>query len=262
MKIERVVVRFSCGAPSAVVAKLMLAEFGHRRVDIVYSDTRSEHADNKRFRRDCEAWFGKEVTVLSSDLYEDIWDVFRRERFIVSHMGAKCRGALKMAPFHEFYRPSDLLCLGYTADGSDVRRAEKLRSSSVEMMRFPLIERGLTKLDCKAIIDRAGIEIPAMYRLGFNNNNCRGCPKGGMGYWNRIREHFPEDFERMASIQRELGPGANFLKRKGTRISLDELLPEDGIHEQEPDFECSFMCQIAEMDIAVAEGDFTSPPRQ
>lgn len=252
MEVDRIVVRFSCGAPSAVVAKLMLAEYGPERVEVVYSDTRSEHEDNGRFRRDCEEWFGKAVTVLASDEYRDIWDVFQRERFIVSHMGAKCRGELKMAPFHGFYRPSDMLCFGYTADRSDVQRAERLRSSSFEMMRFPLIERGLTKLDCKAIIDRAGIELPAMYRLGFNNNNCRGCPKGGMGYWNRIREHFPADFERMAAIQRELGPGASFLKRRGERISLDELQPEDGRHDQEPDFECSFMCQVAELDIAAA----------
>lgn len=248
----RIVCRFSCGAPSAVVAKLMLAEHGPELVEIVYSDTRSEHEDNVRFRHDCEAWFGKSVTVLASDEYKDIWDVFERERFIVSHMGAKCRGALKMEPFHAFYRPTDTLCFGYTADPSDVTRANRLQANSVEMMRFPLIERGLTKVDCKAIIDRAGIELPAMYRLGFNNNNCRGCPKGGMGYWNHIRKHFPADFERMATIQRDLGPGASFLKRRGERISLDQLLPEDGNHDVEPDFECSFACYSAEADFTAA----------
>ena len=25
-----------------------------------------------------------------------------------------------------------------------------------------------------------GIEIPVMYRLGYNNNNCVGCVKGGI----------------------------------------------------------------------------------
>lgn len=162
---------------------------------------------------------------------------------------------MKMAPFHAFYRPTDTLCFGYTADASDVARANRLLENSVEIMRFPLIERGLTKMDCKAIIDRAGIELPAMYRLGFNNNNCRGCPKGGMGYWNKIRQHFPEDFERMAGIQRDLGPGANFLKRRGVRISLDELLAEDGRHDIEPDFECSFACYSAESEMKDAPND-------
>ena len=246
---DRIVCRFSGGAPSAVVAKDMLTQYGPDRVEVVLSDTRSEHPDNVRFRQDCEAWFDKKVTVLASDQYDDIWDVFRRERFIVSHLGAKCRGLLKMEPFHGFYRPTDTLCFGYTADRSDVARAERLKANSIEIMRFPLIERGLTKRDCKAIIDRAGIELPAMYRLGFNNNNCLGCPKGGMGYWNKIREHFPAEFERMAAIQRELGPGSNFLKRRGERVSLDQLLPEDGRHDIEPDFECSFACYAAETDM-------------
>lgn len=247
---DRVVCRFSCGVPSAVATKLALAEFGPEKVEIVRNDTRSEHPDNERFMRDCEDWFGKKVTVLASDEYRDIWDVYRRERFIVSHQGAKCRGVLKMAPFHEFYRPTDTLIFGYTSDAEDAARAVRLKAGSVEMMRFPLIERNLTKVDCKAIIDRAGIKLPEMYLLGFRNNNCRGCPKGGMAYWNKIREHFPEDYEKMAEIQRELGPGSWFHRRRGERISLDMLEPGDGRHDEEPDFDCSIMCALAEQEIA------------
>lgn len=246
----RIVVRYSSGAPSAVTAKLCLAKYGHDRVEIVKSDTRSEHNDNVRFDREAAAWFGHPITYVASDDYQDIWDVFERERFIVSHKGAKCRGVLKMEPFYGFYRLTDTLAFGYTADKPDVARSVRLRAGSVELMEFPLIERGLTKGDCKAMVERAGIELPAMYRLGFRNNNCRGCPKGGMGYWNLIRKHFPADFERMASIQRELGPGSGFLKRRGERITLDQLRLEDGQHDDDLDFECSIMCALAEEDIA------------
>jgi len=41
-----------------------------------------------------------------------------------------------------------------------------------------LIDNDLSKENCLAIIDRAGIEIPMMYKLGYNNNNCIGCVKG------------------------------------------------------------------------------------
>lgn len=247
---SRIVCRFSCGVPSAVAAKLALAEYGHDRVEIVYSDTRSEHPDNVRYRKDCEAWFGKSVTVLASDKYQDIWDVFRRERFIASHQGAKCRPLLKMVPFYDFWLPSDTLIFGYTSDAADAARAVRLKANSAEKMAFPLIERGLMRSDCHAIIDRAGIELPMMYKLGFKNNNCLGCPKGGMGYWNRIREHFPDEFEKMAAIQRELGLGSAFLKRRGERITLDQLEPGDGIHEVDDGFECSIMCALAEQEIA------------
>lgn len=246
----RKVCRFSCGGPSAVAAKLTLADYDPAEVEIVYSATRSEHPDNDRFRADCEKWLGKPVTVLASSQYRDIWHVFEKERFIVSKDGAKCRNVLKIVPFMDFYLPSDTLIFGYTADRSDRERAELLQANSNQKMRFPLIERGLTRSDCLAILERAGIELPAMYRLGFKNNNCLGCPKGGMGYWNAIKVHFPDEFERMASIQRDLGVGANFLKRRGERISLDQLEPPDGRHELEQEYDCSIMCQIAEQDIA------------
>lgn len=246
----RNIVRFSCGIPSAVTAKLAIAEYGADNVEIVRSDTRSEHPDNERFMADCEVWFGKKVTVLASDEYENIWDVYRRERFITSHRGAPCTGLMKREPFYGYARPDDVLLFGYTADAKDALRAARLKAASPETVRFPLIERGLMRSDCMAMVERAGIGIPVMYLLGFNNNNCLGCPKGGMGYWNMVRIHLPLYFERMAVIQDELGPGSWFLVRRGERISLRMLQPEDGKHEPQTEIECSIMCAIAEQDIA------------
>jgi hypothetical protein len=94
------------------------------------------------------------------------------------------------------------------------------------------------------MVDRAGIELPVMYRLGYLNNNCIGCPKGGMGYWNKIRRDFPETFERMAALEREIG--ASVLRSNGQQLFLDELDPTRGNHADEPSFECSLLCTIAE----------------
>ena len=59
---------------------------------------------------------------------------------------------------------------------------------------------------------KAGIKQPVMYSMGYNNNNCIGCVKGGMGYWNKIRKDFPEVFAQMAQIERDVG--ATCLKRQ------------------------------------------------
>ena len=91
---------------------------------------------------------------------------------------------------------------------------------------FPLIERMITKPDALAMLQRAGIEIPMMYRLGYDNNNCIGCVKGGMGYWNKIRRDFPDRFAEMAEIEREID--ATCLKDENGRIFLDELDPKRG----------------------------------
>lgn len=249
----RIVCRFSCGAASAVATKLTLAKYDRDRVVITYSNPGSEHPDNNRFLADCIRWFNHPIITLKSWKYDDTWDVWSGERFIAGKDGAPCTGLLKRAPTYEFQQPGDILVFGYTAD--EQARADRFREQNFEQpFETPLIDAGLTKSDCLAMVERAGIEIPKMYSLGYNNNNCIGCPKGGMGYWNKIRKDFPETFERMAALQRELGPGSGFLRDHGLnrRITLDELTPDRGNHADEPDIECSLMCHLAEQDLEIA----------
>jgi hypothetical protein len=107
-----------------------------------------------------------------------------------------------------------------------------------------LLEKKLNKSDCLAMIQRAGIELPEMYKLGYQNNNCIGCVKGGMGYWNKIRVDFPEAFDRMVKLEKTIG--AKILKSKGERIWLDELPPNSGHYPTEQSIECGIFCQMAE----------------
>lgn len=64
---ERIVCNFSCGAASAVATKLTLAQ--HPDALIVNAFVAEEHPDNRRFLADCEAWFGRPVTVLRDVRY-------------------------------------------------------------------------------------------------------------------------------------------------------------------------------------------------
>ncbi len=133
-------------------------------------------------------------------------------------------------------------------------RAEKIQSDNPgQDFEFPLIDANLSKADCLAMVERAGIRLPAMYLLGFNNNNCIGCPKGGAGYWDKVREEFPVRFYQIADIQEAIGPGAYFLQGEdGGRMKLRDLPIGAGRHK-EPEISCSFFCDIAEQDIALSE---------
>lgn len=244
---ERTVVWFSAGAASAVAAKLVLAEQVPDTV-VAYIDPGSEHPDNQRFLADCEAWFGASITRLKSEKYADTWDVFKRERYLVGPTGAKCTAELKKKVRYAFERPTDIQVFGYTSE--ERSRAERFVEQNPGVtLRTPLIEHGLSKSDCLAMIDRAGIELPAMYRLGYRNNNCVGCVKGGAGYWNKIRRDFPDVFDRMAAVERELG--RTVVRRDGEAVYLDELDPQVGNHQDEPNFECSLMCHLAESELDV-----------
>lgn len=242
---------FSCGAPSAVMTRLLIAESPPDLV-VAYVDTGSEHEDNERFLAECEAWFGRPVTRLKSEKYRDTWQVWKERRFLVGPQGALCTTELKKKVRLGFERPDDTQCFGYTADPRDAARGVRFREQNPGVeFRTPLIEHGLTKADCLALVERAGIELPMMYRLGYDHANCVGCPKGGMGYWNRIRRDFPETFDRMAQQERELG--ATVLRDNGAPLYLDELDPERGDFSTEPDIDCSLMCVLAEDAIAEAK---------
>lgn len=238
----RTVVWFSAGAASAVAAKLTIAEKPENLV-LVYTDPGAEHDDNARFIEDCEHWFNYPVVRLKSDKYIDTWDVWQQTKFLVSPQGARCTTELKKKIRRQFQNHDDIQVFGYTSE--EQHRADRFREQNPEVnLRTPLIEHGLSKQDCLAIIDRAGIELPAMYKLGYQNNNCIGCPKGGMGYWNKIRNDFPDVFNRMAKLERELNN--TVLRSNGQSLFLDELDPRRGNHATEANFECSLLCSVAE----------------
>lgn len=249
---ERVVCRFSCGAASAVATKLMLAEYPRDQVVIINAFIAQEHPDNRRFLRDCEAWFDHPITILRDEKYgASTYEVWKRKRFMAGQGGAPCSRELKMRLLDAFRLPGDIAILGYTAE--EQKRFDRFFDKGADVApRAPLIERGLMKADCLAIIDRAGIELPAMYRLGYNNANCIGCVKGGEGYWNKIRRDFPEQFNEIADIQESLGPGANLFRDRqtGVRYSLRELPADKGRYDDEPVISCGFSCEVAEADFA------------
>jgi hypothetical protein len=256
--VNRIVCQFSCGAASAVATKLVLGEYGlSHDVHIINAYLKEEHEDNRRFLADCESWFGQKVTVLRDTKYgASTREVFRKRRYMKGLKGAPCSQELKRKVLDAYRKPGDTLVLGYTADPLDVDRYNNwIDSHPHEHMIAPLFDRGLKKSDVLAMVERAGLRLPHMYTLGYQNANCVGCVKGGAGYWNKIRRDFPEDFEEMAQIEESIGPSARLLRHrsgplKGQRFYLRELDPKSGRYEDEPNIECSASCELAENDQA------------
>ena len=238
----RTVCWFSCGAASAVATKIALAST-KGEIIIAYTEVMEEHPDNKRFLKDCEKWFGQEILILGNDKYErSIYKVFEKN-YIRTPKGAPCTRSLKKQVRQRFERIDDKQVFGYTAE-EQTRLDRFIDANSDVNIWCPLIDKGLTKEDCLAMLENANIQLPEMYRLGYHNNNCIGCVKGGMGYWNKIKVDFPEVFDKMAKLER-------FKKQTIFKDRyLDELKPDDGNYPQEQSIECSIFCQMAEEDYA------------
>ena len=237
---ERLLIWFSCGAASAVTVKRAIEQYGNTHdVEVVYCDTlKYEHPDNPRFLDDVSNWIGRDIQIVKSKKYNDIMDCFRGERFIVGPHGAPCTRLMKKQVRLDISGKLDKHFFGMTVD--EQSRIDRSEKENPEMWcEWILRDQGITKKDCYSILQDAGIEIPTMYRLGYKNNNCIGCVKGGKGYWNKIRQDFPMRFEEMAALEKEIG--AKILKN----IWLTELPKGVGRYKQE-DIECGVLCVQAE----------------
>mgnify|MGYP000256461080 CR=1 FL=1 len=237
---------FSCGAASAVATKLAIST--GENVIVAYCEVAEEHPDNKRFLKDCEQWFGQEIIVLGNDKYNrSIYEVFEKTRYLKGPGGARCTGELKKAVRKKFEQPDDRQVFGYTVE--EKHRVDRFIDANNSVDIWPiLIEQGLTKQDCLAMVERAGIELPAMYKLGYHNNNCIGCVKGETGYWNKIRVDFPEVFERMAQMEEHLGRTACkvYKGKEIERVPLRELPTNKGDYPSEKEIQCGIFCELAE----------------
>lgn len=248
----RIVCQFSCGAASAVATKLALAQYGATHdVQIINAFIKQEHEDNRRFLEDCEKWFGRPITVLRDEKYgASTIEVFRRRQYMKGPQGAPCTTQLKRKLLDGWKQPGDVIVFGFTAEEAD--RLDDFRERNPgKPVIAPLIDAGLGKEDCKAMVERAGIQLPLMYRMGYDNANCIGCVKGGEGYWRAIREDFPEQFEELARVQEEIGQGAYIFRNRETneRYSLRDIPP--GVARRNDKLpSCSFFCELAEQEYA------------
>ena len=207
----------------------------------IYINIENQHPDSIRFIKDCEKALHRPIEIMESN-YKSVQNVIRQFRYINGVHGAKCTQILKKRvrkEWEEAHRDYNITYV-WGFDCNEKNRADSLVEAMPEFSHeFPLIDAMLSKEDAHGIVEKLGIRRPAMYDLGYNNNNCIGCVKGGMGYWNKIRVDFPEVFDRMAKLEREIGSSCI------NGIFLDELDPQRGRMSDEIMPDCSIMCYLA-----------------
>ena len=233
---------FSCGVTSAIATKLALSQWSNVRV--IFIETGQEHPDSMRFLHDCEQWYSHPIEIYRSEKYISVFDVIEQTRYINGPSGARCTLELKKKVR---YKIEDEIiewkAQVFGFDASEQKRAHRFEEQNPKARAvFPLIEHNLCKEECLALIRRARIELPMMYRLGFPNNNCIGCVKGGKGYWARIRDVFPEYFSKMAILEKQIGHSCI------RECFLDDL-PLDARKQPPLVPSCSIYCDVDFLDL-------------
>jgi 3'-phosphoadenosine 5'-phosphosulfate sulfotransferase (PAPS reductase)/FAD synthetase len=235
---------FSAGVSSAVATKIATRHdttrhdtTRHDTTRIIYIDIDDQHPDTHRFITDCAAWFDTPIEILKSPL-ASVGNACLQASYINGPHGAACTRLLKKRVRKEWEMANPgrhTYVWGF--DGEERERMDRIVEAMPEYDHvFPLTE--YRKTEVHAFMAAAGIKRPEMYEMGYSNNNCVGCLKGGMGYWNKIRVDFPEVFARRVTMERKLGH--HMLKE----CVLDELDPKRGRMEKEIMPDCGLFCEL------------------
>jgi len=243
MKKPIIAVWFSCGAASAVAAYLTIQQYQSTHEILIFNTpVGEEHPDNLRFKKDVEKWLGYPIIeAINSDLQsnsaEDIW---KERKYMAGVKGAPCTMLLKKEARYQAEVKYNIAwhVLGFTSD--EKNRSDRFIKFERENTIPVLINSGMTKKDCFTFLEEQEIILPEIYKV-LDNANCIGCVKStGIDYWQRIRKHFPDVFDRRAKLSREIN--CKLIRYKGKRIFLDEL-PIDAVGRRghaRP--ECSIFC--------------------
>ena len=207
---------------NTVAVLVLIAEGKWPRPDaILFSDTGSEQDATYRYITEFGAPYAKThglyVQVVGSEFRPPSYQGSLEEYSLKNHMvpGGMhrwCTDKFKIRPLKAARRA----LLGASAANpveswigiaTDEPTRMKPSDDPESVNRWPLIELGMNRADCDAVIAAAGLPIPP-------KSGCWFCPFTSRATWQRMKINDPEHFERALAMER------NAHKRDGSPIYL------------------------------------------
>jgi hypothetical protein len=158
---------------------------------------------------DVENFLGYPITFDSDERSPE--QLFYDEHMLGNNRAPFCSARLKAARMQKFFQDGDIIIFGIGAN--EPNRAVRLvaeyqkvavKTGKYPKLRFPLIENKMTRDKLEAFWRDAGIEIPEMYRLGFQHNNCSGgCVRAGKAQWRHLYRVMPDVYAERERVERE-----------------------------------------------------------
>lgn len=117
--------------------------------------------------------------------------------------------------------------IGFSWD--EIERVGEMKIKPYETVAHPLIDRRLTRQDCKVIIQKAGLPVPP-------KSSCFFCPFHRPSTWARMRRDEPELFQISANLETvlnerraRLGRDSVYLTRFGKPLTDAIQTEQDGL---------------------------------
>jgi 3'-phosphoadenosine 5'-phosphosulfate sulfotransferase (PAPS reductase)/FAD synthetase len=214
---------YSGGAGSWAAAKRLQGE----DMTLLFCDTLIEDEGLYAFLGESQVNLGAPLVWLKEG--RTPWDVFRDKRWIGNSRIAQCSHLLKQVParkWMEEHGEGTTVVVGI--DWSEAHRLEAIRRHWAPWpVIAPLCDPPyLAKPDLFAWIEREGMTVPRLYRMGFSHNNCGGfCVRAGVGHFANLYKQLPERYKhheaQEEALRAYLGKDQSIL----SRVREDEKRP-------------------------------------
>lgn len=204
---NKIICWWSGGVTSAIACKIAIDLYGKDNCRVIFLDTKNEDEDTYRFLIDCEKWYRLSIEIATNGKYNRIQEVWEKFGGLNFAHGAICSSELKRAVRLGFEKTNKFEHQVFGFDINESKRAKAIKINYPKSKPiFPLLFHALSKIDCIEMLEDSKIEIPRVYKYGYQNNNCfkTGCVQGGIGYWQKIQRDYPEKFNTMAKVEHDL----------------------------------------------------------
>lgn len=213
----------SGGKDSTALALYMRDKRPDIEMEYVFCDTHKELEETYEYLARIEAYLGKDVIRLNSDLGERAFDHFldMRKGILPSSSMRWCTEKLKIEPF-EKYVGDDPVYL-YVGIRADENREGYISTKPNITAIFPFREDGINYSDVQNILEDSGVGMPKYYDWR-TRSGCYFCFFQRKIEWVGLAERHPELFERAKEYEeaRDADTKNGYTWTDGE--SLDELI--------------------------------------
>ena len=240
------VVMFSGGVASYCAAKRVPGAI------LLFADTGMEDEDLYRFLDDAELRLNNKIIRLSHGLTP--WELFHQRGMIGNTHADLCSRILKRELLDKWIADNtDNPTVHFGFDASEEHRLEGVRRAKPYRCDAPLLWAPVLMFKQQQfdILEADGIELPRLYRMGFQHNNCGGfCIKAGHAQFARLLHKMPERYafheEQEQKFRREKGKDVAILRdRIGgdtkplTLKAFREGIQSGGLFDQDDEGGCN-----------------------
>lgn len=203
---------FGAGVNSTALMLLLLDE--GRDFESVYIDPGTEWPETYEFL-DYLKTQGYEYTWIKPIVEGEtnLYDYLVKWKILPSVFVRCCTAKFKTEPFYNYIEKPAIVYIGY--DFGEHSRRHVSDKVDIEY-RFPLVDKKITRTQCKEIIRKHGLKIPP-------KSGCWLCPFRGIKGFKKLRNRYPELFKKAMYLESINPRGFTILQK----TSLSGIYQED-----------------------------------